>query len=143
MVSRQRGCQNDDIWGIGFKTADTIATKLGFGHDKYVRLRSGLMYTLNKLAEDGHCYGTCEQLLEKGASLLAVDTSLLSMTLDEMIRVGDVKTTPIPTSSEIRSDETEQRMAIYLPPFFFSEVGVENRLRALYKAPASYTPRMY
>ena len=130
----------DDIWGIGFKTADTIATKLGFGHDKYVRLRSGLMYTLNKLAEGGHCYGTCEQLLETGASLLAVDTSLLSMTLDEMIRVGDVKTTPIPSSSEIRSDEAEQRMAIYLPPFFFSEVGVENRLRALYKAPASYTP---
>ena len=130
----------DDIWGIGFKTADTIATKLGFGHDKYVRLRSGLMYTLNKLAEDGHCYGTRAQLLETGASLLAVDTSLLSMTLDEMIRVRDVKTTPIPSSSEIRSDEAEQRMAIYLPPFFFSEVGVENRLRALYKAPASYTP---
>ena len=46
----------DDIWGIGFKTADTIAAKLGFEKDKYVRLRSGLLYTLNKLSEDGHCY---------------------------------------------------------------------------------------
>ena len=55
----------DDIWGIGFKTADTIATKLGFEKEKYVRLRSGLMYTLNKLSEDGHCYATREMLLEE------------------------------------------------------------------------------
>ena len=84
----------DDIWGIGFKTSDTIAVKLGFEKEKYVRLRSGLLYTLNKLAEDGHCYATRSQLLETGASLLEVDASLLSMTLDEMIRVGDVKTSP-------------------------------------------------
>lgn len=41
----------DDIWGIGFKTADSIASKLGFGKDDYVRCRSGLMYTLNELAD--------------------------------------------------------------------------------------------
>jgi exodeoxyribonuclease V alpha subunit len=34
----------DDIWGIGFKTADSIAAKLGFGKEAYVRLRSGVMY---------------------------------------------------------------------------------------------------
>ena len=127
----------DDIWGIGFKTADTIASKLGFGPDKYVRLRSGLLYTLNKLAEDGHCYGTRQQLLETGATLLEVDTGLLSMTLDEMIRVGDVKTSSL--SAEQTAQEAPE-VAIYLPPFFFSEVGVENRLKALYKAPASFTP---
>ena len=77
----------DDIWGIGFKTADTIAAKLGFEKEKYVRLRSGLLYSLNKLAEDGHCYSTRSQLLETGASLIEEDASLLSMTLDEMIRV--------------------------------------------------------
>ena len=43
----------DDIWGIGFKTADTIATKLGFDKEKYVRLRSGLLYTLNTLSDEG------------------------------------------------------------------------------------------
>ena len=64
----------DDIWGIGFKTADTIATKLGFEKDKYARLRSGLMYTLNKLAEDGHCYAEREQLIETGSVLLDVNT---------------------------------------------------------------------
>ena len=50
----------DDIWGIGFKTADAIASKMGFGHDKYPRLRSGLLYTLNALADEGHCYAVRE-----------------------------------------------------------------------------------
>ena len=37
----------DDIWGIGFKTADMIAEKMGIGKGKFIRLRSGLLYTLN------------------------------------------------------------------------------------------------
>ncbi len=88
----------DDIWGIGFRTADTIAEKMGFGHEKYVRLRSGILYTLNRLAEDGHCYATREMLLKTGAELLSVEDYVLSMTLDEMIRVNDVITELIPSS---------------------------------------------
>ena len=38
----------DDIWGIGFKTADSIAEKLGIGKEAFVRLRSGIMYTLSE-----------------------------------------------------------------------------------------------
>ncbi len=112
----------DDIWGIGFRTADTIASKLGFGKERFVRLRSGLMYTLNRLAEEGHCYAKREQLAETGAKLLEVDEALLQQTLDEMIRVQDVITTPIPDSAD---------PAIYLPPFFYSEVGVQNRLKKI------------
>ena len=44
----------DDIWGIGFRTADTIAEKMGFGHEQYPRLRSGILYALNRLSEEGH-----------------------------------------------------------------------------------------
>ena len=46
----------DDIWGIGFRTADQIAMKLGFSRESYVRLRSGLMYTLSELSDEGHVY---------------------------------------------------------------------------------------
>ena len=109
----------DDIWGIGFKTADTIAGKLGFEKDKFVRLRSGLLYTLNKLAEDGHCYGTRDQLLEAGSKLLNVDETLLESTLNEMTNAQDVITSQIPESDQI---------AIYLPPFYYSEIGVQSRL---------------
>ena len=107
----------DDIWGIGFKTADTIAAKLGFGHDKYPRLRSGMLYTLNALADEGHCFATREQLLAAAVKMLEVDESLIAGALDEMIRAEDVIT-----------DEE----AIYLPPYYFSEAGTARRLRCIF-----------
>jgi len=110
----------DDIWGIGFKTADTIAAKLGFEHERYERLRSGLLYTLNRLADDGHCYATREMLTETGAELLTVDAPKLSGTLDRMIMDGDVKT---------------EEDAIYLPPFYHAEVGTARRLSEIYAHP--------
>ena len=115
----------DDIWGIGFKTADTIASKLGFGHDRYERLRSGLMYTLNKLADEGHCYATREMLMKTGSELLEANSSLLEEALDRMIREETVKT---------ESLEDEQGIAIYLPPFYFSEVGAARRLQIIASA---------
>ena len=112
----------DDIWGIGFKTADTIASKLGFEKTAYARLRGGLMYTLNRLAEDGHCYALRQQLTETGAKLLEVEENLLSPALDQMIADRDVITAPVPESEDV---------AIYLPPFFYAEVGVQNRMRGI------------
>ncbi len=106
----------NDIWGIGFKTADTIAQKMGFGLEKYERCRSGLLYALNKLSEDGHCYALHEQLIEKAVELLSVSDTVLVMTLDEMIKVSDV----------IRDN-----IALYLPPFFFSETGTARKLKEL------------
>ncbi|MBQ3371812.1 MAG: ATP-dependent RecD-like DNA helicase [Oscillospiraceae bacterium] len=120
----------DDIWGIGFHTADTIARKLGFDQTRPVRLRSGLLYTINKLSEEGHCYATRELLLKVGSALLDVKEELLSATLDEMILAEDVKTEEIPETGED---------AIYLPPFFFSEIGTARRLREIFSAPKQLT----
>ena len=130
----------DDIWGIGFKTADTIAEKLGFEKEKYVRLRSGLLYTLNRLSEEGHCYATRAQLLKTGAELLSVDEDVLSMTLDEMVRTGQVITEKIPekdTEDGAAQDPAEKaaEKAIYLPPFYFSEAGTAKRLAAIFNNP--------
>ena len=110
----------DDIWGIGFKTADSIAQKMGIDKGKFVRLRSGIFYTLNKLAEAGHCYTTRERLTGRAKELLEVEEPELEITLDEMIRTNDV----------IR-DEAEDREAIYLPPYYFSESGCAKRLLRL------------
>ena len=60
----------DDIWGIGFKTADTIAKKLGFCHERFERFRGGIFYTLNKLSELGHCFAYKNELLQAGSELL-------------------------------------------------------------------------
>ena len=122
----------DDIWGIGFRTADIIAEKMGFGQEKYVRLRSGLMYTLNRLAEDGHCFATREMLVNTGKDLLSVEEGVLDMTLDEMIRANDVITETLPLPEDAPEDSKPGK-AIYLPPFFFSETGVVRRLSAILK----------
>lgn len=128
----------EDIWGIGFKTADTIAEKMGFGREKYARLRSGILYTLNRLSENGHCYATRDMLLKAGTELLDVEENILSMTLDEMIRTEDVITEPVPVE-EKDSEKTDApaseapAKAIYLPPFFFSEAGTAKRLDAIYR----------
>ena len=60
----------DDIWGIGFKTADSIAEKLGFKKDDFVRVRSGIMYTLSNLADEGHVFAERDQLIKKAVKLL-------------------------------------------------------------------------
>ena len=116
----------DDIWGIGFRTADTIAEKMGFGHDRYPRLRSGIMYTLNALGNEGHCFATRDQLCKTGAELLEVDQALLSDALDEMLQSGDVF---------LDGD------AVYLPPFYHSELGTARRLRELLRGEGAVSVR--
>lgn len=138
----------DDIWGIGFRTADTIAAKLGFDKEKYVRIRSGVLYALNQLADEGHCYATREMLLKTGAELLDVEDSIISMTLDEMIRVQDVITETIP--EELQEDRVKQKTgddllqmpqkAIYLPPYFFAEQGSARRLTAILRSRSEVRP---
>lgn len=110
----------DDIWGIGFKTADSIASKLGFGKDDYVRCRSGLMYTLNELADEGHVYAEREQLIKKGIELLESGESTVTSALEKMLADKDL----------ILDGE-----AIYLPPFYYAEKGVAGKLINLSVAP--------
>src|SRR5205823_7658161 len=45
-----------EVWGIGFKTADTIAQAVGIPHNSPERIRAGLQYTLSQAADNGHCY---------------------------------------------------------------------------------------
>ena len=109
-------CLADDIWGIGFKTADGIAEKLGYEKNDSRRCRSGINYTLNKLSEDGHCYAEREQLVKSAKELLQADEEPITEALDGMIEAEDL----------ILDDE-----AIFLPPFYYSECGVANKLKRL------------
>ena len=112
----------DDIWGIGFKTADSIAEKLGFGRCDYVRCRSGIMYTLNALADEGHVYSERTQLIRKAVELLEADEQSISSALDQMLSDNDL---------------TLDEDAIYLPPFYYAEIGTAKKLLNLLSAPSS------
>ena len=109
-------CLADDIWGIGFKTADSIAQKLGYTNNDPRRCRSGILYTLSKLSDDDHVYSGREQLLKSAKELLLADEEPITVALDEMIEKEDLVT-----------DED----AIFLPPFYYAECGVANKLKRL------------
>ena len=106
----------DDIWGIGFKTADGIASKMGYGNNDPRRCRSGILYTLNQLAEDGHVYAESEQLVTAAKELLQADEEPIRKAMVDMIEAKDL----------IQDDEV-----IYLPPFYYAESGSAKRLTSL------------
>ena len=115
-VSDNPYCLADDIWGIGFKTADSIAKNLGYTNNDPRRCRSGILYTLGKLSEEGHVYAEREQLLKTAKELLQADEEPITATLDQMIEKEDLVI-----------DED----AIFLPPFYYAECGVANKLKRL------------
>lgn len=106
----------DDIWGIGFKTADGIASKMGYEKNDPRRCRSGILYTLNELAEEGHVYAEPEQLVDAAVKLLDAEESPVRQALASMIEANDV----------VLDNEV-----IYLPPFYHAENGSAKRLQSL------------
>ena len=60
-----------DVHGIGFKLADGIAHKLGFGLDTPERVEAGILYCLQQASESGHCYLPMQALAEGAVELLA------------------------------------------------------------------------
>ena len=106
----------DDIWGIGFKTADGIANKMGYEKNDLRRCCSGLLYTLNQLSNEGHVYAEEEQLVKAAVTLLEADEDNIRQAMADMIQ--DEKL-------------VMEQEAIYLPPFYHSECGSSKRLLTL------------
>lgn len=106
----------DDIWGIGFKTADTIASKMGYEKNDLRRLKSGVTYTLSHMAEEGNVYAEEEQLVKSAIELLDADEAPVRQAISEMLQ-----------SEDLIADAE----AIYMPPFYYAEVGTANRLNRL------------
>ena len=106
----------DDIWGIGFKTADGIASKMGYANNDPRRCRSGILYTLNQLAEDGHVYAEPDQLIASAKELLQAEEEPIRKAMADMIDAKDL----------IHDND-----AVYLPPFYYAESGSAKRLSSL------------
>ena len=106
----------DDIWGIGFKTADGIASKMGYEKNDLRRCKSGLSYTLSRLSDDGHVYAEQEQLLKSAVELLEADQDSIVQAMKEMV-----------ASEQLIMDGD----VIYLPPFYYAEIGTANKLKNL------------
>lgn len=106
----------DDIFGIGFKTADTIAKNIGFKEDDPHRVRAGIRYALGQAIEQGHTYLPDEELIKTASELLGVDVNK-----EFLAELGKSKQLII----------EEDRC--YLPSLYEAECNVAQRLKELAK----------
>jgi exodeoxyribonuclease V alpha subunit len=79
-----------DIRGIGFKTADAIAMKLGIEKAAMVRVRAGISYALTEAMDEGHCGLPTEELIPLAEKLLEVPQELIRTALDLELHEGTV-----------------------------------------------------
>jgi exodeoxyribonuclease V alpha subunit len=115
----------EEIFGIGFKTADQIASNLGIAPDSPDRARAGVLHVLGQLAEEGHVYCPRESLVEQSAAILEIDRSIVQQAIDELAAddTGDPKLV------------VDQDQAVYLVSLHASETGAAARLRAILESP--------
>jgi exodeoxyribonuclease V alpha subunit len=79
-----------DIRGIGFKTADAIAMRLGIGQTAMIRVRAGISYALSEAMDNGHCGLPIGELGPLAVELLEVPTELIQAALNLELTEGTV-----------------------------------------------------
>ena len=121
-----------DVWGIGFKTADTIAAAVGIARDSPERIKAGLAYTLSEAADDGHCYLPAPNLIADAAKILDVPAELITPCLDELAAAEGVVREAVPVSAlSAQAEAGPEVPAVYLPPFYQAERSVAHALLRL------------
>ncbi len=118
-----------DIHGIGFKTADQIAQKMGIPHDSLLRACAGLSHVLLEATGDGHCALPLEFLKDEAGKLLLVDVKVIDAALDQTLAGGDLV-----------KEEIEGQELVFLPSLKRAEEGIAARVRRLCSAPSQYPP---
>ena len=109
-----------DIRGIGFKTADTLAQKLGIAPDALIRAEAGVRHVLQEFATQGHCAATRENLLDTAADTLDIPQTVLNTALEREILQGNV----VPETVEGES-------WVFLAALHRAEEGVAEHLKRL------------
>src|SRR6266540_3224072 len=119
-----------DVWGIGFRTADQIAQRLGIPHDSPERVKAGLQFTLAEATEDGHCYLPETELVTKATGLLEVEAELAERCLEELVAEEGVVAEPLPAHLSPGVPEGTGR-AFWLVPFHRAEAALAAGLLRL------------
>ena len=107
-----------EVWGIGFRTADTIAQAVGIPHDSPQRIKAGVQYTLSQAADRGHCYLPEPELIRDAAKILEVDRELIDSCLDELVAEEGVVREHLPATEPAAGATVA---AVYLVPFHRAE----------------------
>lgn len=110
-----------DVWGIGFKTADTIARSIGVGADSPERAQAGLLQTLHDVANRGDVYAEREALIERALDMLQCARELVEEGLEQLATDGRVHIETL----------ADGCVAVYQPELHDAEQRVAERLDVL------------
>ncbi|MBN1982710.1 MAG: ATP-dependent RecD-like DNA helicase [Chitinivibrionales bacterium] len=116
-----------DIHGIGFKTADIIAQKLGIPKDSLIRAQAGVRHALQELSTQGHCAYPYDELLKTTATLLDIPEELAAGGLETEIASGN-----------LTSENIDNKKIIYLTSLYKSECGVASHIIRLGHGPCPW-----
>ena len=78
-------CLAEDFSGVGFRTADAIAQKMGYALDDMRRCRAGIVYTLEQMSTDGHVCTPVDELVSEASQLLSVDADVAKAAIGEAV----------------------------------------------------------
>ncbi len=108
------------VAGIGFRTADRVAEKLGIPRNSLQRARAAVIYLLERMAEDGHVYAPVVQLESQFSNALEMESSLVRRALEDLVRSGEVVT-----------EQSNELDIAYLKRLHEAEITVADRLHVL------------
>ena len=126
-----------DIFGIGFRTADSIAEKVGIPKDSPLRAEAGILYVLNELSNDGHVYYPYEPLIDKCKEILDIDREKI---VQALAAVAYQKKIILEDLNSDLENFRENNKAVYLARFHVCERGISGRLHYLIKTPKYLRP---
>ncbi len=109
-----------DIRGIGFKTADAIAIRLGIEKTAMIRIRAGISYALTEAMDDGHCGLPTDKLTPLAVELLEAPGELIQTALELELRDGAVV-----------ADTVSETPCIFLAGLYHAEKAIAERIRCL------------
>jgi exodeoxyribonuclease V alpha subunit len=118
-----------DIYGIGFKTADQIAEKVGIPKDSVHRARAGIDHVLLEASKEGHCALPAEKLQAAAVKLLEVQAGIVELALAQMI-----------TGGALALEEIQGEPLVFLPHLRRAEEGIAKKVRTLASLPPAYPP---
>jgi exodeoxyribonuclease V alpha subunit len=116
-----------DIRGIGFRTADAIAMKLGMTHEAPQRVRAGISFALQEATDEGHCALPAKALVDLATKLLEIDPVIVQDAMTQQL-AGD----------EVIGDTIGGEPFIFLRGLHAAERGIADRLRALTRGSPSW-----
>lgn len=109
-----------DIRGIGFKTADELALRLGIPQDSVQRAQAGVRHVLQEICSEGHCAAQEQHLIEKSVELLAVPVELIRTAIEAELQ-----------DNRIIREMIDDMPCIYLDKLYHAENSVAQQITRL------------